>query len=141
MTEEGLTEEQMEQYEGQQALQYGYPSPPSKDSIFKFFREILKLDDSRKVANLKEREIGTLRLPSRSYLDIASYADTEGLEKVSEYLVRKSEIISATSMGREGFLSKLFVTQIKKEQKVKSSGEVIKKGLFGNTKIVDEGTQ
>lgn len=114
---------------------YGSPSPAQKDNIFKFFEKILDSDDSRKTGNLDNVELGKSRLGVRSWLEIAAYAEAEGLDKVANYLIDKSEIIASTSMSKKGFLSQLFVTQIKKEQKVKEPTK-IKKGLFGS-KVVE----
>lgn len=97
----------------------GYPEPISKDSIFRFFREILQSNDSRKTGNLLESELGRSKLGVRHYFEIAAYAEAEGLSLVSQYLADKAEIILSTSMSRKGFLAKLFVTQIKQEKKIK----------------------
>ena len=114
-----------------------FPEPPSKDSIFKFFREILQSDDSRKTGNLLETELGRSKLGVRHYLEIAAYADAEGLDLVSQYLVDKAEIILSTSMSRKGFLAKLFVTQIKQEKKDRPAK--VKKGwLSGKLSGGDE---
>jgi len=96
---------------------YGVPEQPSKDSIFKFFRELLYLKDSRKIGNLTDREIGMMRLGVRHYLELALFADTMGWGKVSTYLSQRAEIYLATSLSRKGFLPQLFVTQIKREIK------------------------
>ena len=119
--EEELTEEEMEELQklvGNQDAGYGYPEAPKKDSIFKFFREILNREDTTKVGFLKPDEIGKAFISVRQYQNIANYAHSEGLDKVSDYLNRKSHILTSSSMSHKGFLAQLFVTQIKKEQKV-----------------------
>lgn len=97
---------------------YGFPEQEKKDSIFKFFREIWKSDDSRKIANLTDQELGKVRRGVRHYLDIADYAEVRKLPKVARYLQDKAETILATSMSRRGFFLQTTVTQIKKEQKL-----------------------
>lgn len=139
MNEEDLTEEEIEQLQeltGQQG--YGYPKPPKKEDVFTFFKHILGLKKSDKVANYTNVELGTLRLPARAYLDIASYAKSEKLDTVAEYLENKAEIIAGTSMGRKGFFTQMAVTQIKREQKIKPPEE--KKGgwFSGNKKSEEE---
>ena len=109
----------------------------TKDTVFKFFREILVSKDSTKVANLDNRELGQLDLSVRSYLEIAKYLEAEGLDKVQKYMEDKAEIIARTSMSKKGFWSQLFVTQIKKEQKLKES-EPKKKWLFSGKKEEEE---
>jgi len=138
MAEDDMSEEEQEQLKELMGQgDYGYPKPPSKDTQYKFFREILKLENSTKVSNYTNREIGLPRLPVRAYYDIALYADAEDLPKVAAYLRGRAEVINSTSMGRKGWLGQLFVTQIKKEQKVKTSEDVQKKGWFAKKEPSD----
>ena len=118
---------------------YGYPKSPTKDSVFKFFRDILDLNDSSKAANLDEHELGKLKLAVRHYQDLANYAEMEGIDTLRDYFIRKSEIILSTSLSRKGFLAQLFVTQIKREQKIKKPSEQ-KKNWYGK-KIEGEGVE
>ena len=110
---------------------YGYPKPPSKESIFKFFRHILDLEDSSKVGNLDKAELGMPNIPVRAWQEIANYAEAENLDIVTAYLRSKGEVTLSTSMAKKGFLAQLFVTQIKKEQKLHKPKE--KKGLFSKS--------
>jgi len=107
---------------------YGSPEPEKKENIFKFFREILTQKDTTRIGNLNSAELGITRLGARHYLESALYAEAEGLDTVAAYLRNKSGIITSTSMSRKGFWPKLFVTQIKKEQKIVPKEE--KKGWF-----------
>lgn len=138
MVEEDITNEQMEELAeemeklGGDGKEYGYPKAPPKESIFRFFRHILGLTDSSKVGNLDKDELGNLKLSVRDYLDIANYAEAENLDQVTAYLRSKAETVLSTSMSKKGFLSQLFVTQIKKEQKL--SKPEVKKSLFGKSK-------
>lgn len=125
-----LEEELQELAEGNQLSSYGSPEPEKKDGVFKFFREILGLDESWKVGNLNNTEIGQPRHSIRKLLRIARYTNKEGLDEVSKYLRLEAAEIAATSMGRGGFLPQLFVTQIKKEQKIKEPTPQ-RKGFFG----------
>ncbi len=108
---------------------YGSPSPEKKDNILKLFRDMISSKDSRKIANLSSTELGQAKLGVRHLLEIANYANTEGLDEVSDYLTQKAEITLATSMSKQGWFGNLVVTQIKKEQKMKEP-KTIKKGLF-----------
>jgi len=115
-----------------------YPTGPSKDSIFKFFREILERADSSKAANVDKYELGYLPLPVRAYQSIAHYCEMRGLGLWQRWAMGKGEIILATSLSKKGFLPQLFVTQIKREQKGPSS-RVVEKGFFGKKKVIDDG--
>ena len=111
---------------------YGYPKPPSKESQFKFFKEIIDREDSSKVANLDTSELGNLKLSVRSLLDLANYMKAENLGVVEKYFKDKAEIILSTSDSKKGFLAQLFVTQIKKDQKMKTPE--VKRSFFGKKK-------
>ena len=80
-----------------------------------------------------------MRLSVRSYQEIALYAEAEQLDKVAKYFKDKAEIIARTSMSKKGFWSQLFVTQIKKEQKLKE-GETQKKGFLFSKPKEEEST-
>ena len=111
---------------------YGYPKPTSKESQFKFFKEIIDREDSSKVANLDTAELGNMKLSVRSNLDIANYLESEKLNDVADYFKKKAEITLATSDSKKGFLAQLFVTQIKKDQKMMTPE--VKRGFFGKKK-------
>ena len=141
MDEESMTEEEAEILQEQMEEQaqsptdgYGYPKPPVKESVYKFFREILRLKDSSKVGNLSAAELGTPKISVRGLQEIA--IDVEmgwGLDYCAEYLSARAESILATSDSKKGFLAQLFVTQIKKEQKIKMPSEQ-KGGWFSKNK-------
>lgn len=116
---------------------YGSPEPSVKDTIIRFFRDILHAFDSTKTGNLTDRELGQSRLSLRSHQELALYAEAEGLPVVAEYMMEKGNIIPATSMSRKGFFMQLVVTQIKKEQKFKDQ-KPEKKPWFGKRTEEDE---
>lgn len=119
-----------------ESTEYGSPSQEKKENIFKFFREILRLKDTTRIGNLSNTELGVTRLGVRSYQEVSLYAAAEGLDTVSTYLSDKANIITATSMGRKGFWSKLFVTQIKREKKEEPTEK--KNKWFSKTKPEEE---
>lgn len=137
----GNKEEELEQLEEELAelealgesgnKNYGSPSPEKKDNMFKFFREVLTLPESWKVGNLKEEEIGKSRLGVRAWLELAAYADAEKQDLIKDYFIKKANIVAEPTMGRKGFMAQLFVTQIRKEQKVKAPEQKKKGFLFG----------
>ena len=114
---------------------YGTPTSPDKDTPYKFFREIINSKDSKKTGNVSSPELGKPKMPIRSALKIALYANAEGLNHVSDYLKNIAEIDLATSSSKDGFLSKLFVTQIRKTQSLNDK-PAEKKGwsMFGSKK-------
>ncbi len=121
-------DEQIEKLSGDDS-KYGYPVAPTKESVFKFFKHIIGLEDSSKIGNLDTTELGNLKLGVRPYQDIANYAEAERLDTVAKYLRTKAETVLATSLSKKGKLVELFVTQIKREQKA-GKPETKKKGWF-----------
>lgn len=131
-------EEEFKQLMGSDSGSYGVDPPQDKENIYKFFKHILELQESWKVGNLKDIEIGHTKLGVRDYLDISTYAESEELYGVRDYLIKKAMIVSEPTMGRKGFLAQLFVTQIKKEQKMKEPNIEKKKWFnFGGKKNDD----
>lgn len=111
----------------------GYPKSPTKDNQYKFFRDIIRLVDTTRIANLSKNELGESLIGVRHYKEIAAYAEAEGLDKVAEYINGKANIVTSTSMSKKGFWSELFMTQIKKEKKAKQTEEVNKKWFHKKT--------
>jgi hypothetical protein len=113
--------------------EYTPPQAEQKDNIFRFFRHILDTYDTTRIARLRDNELGASRLGVRHWQEIATFSKAMNLDKVSDYCNARSQIISATSMSRDGFWAQLFVTQIKKEHKLGTQAPQ-KKGLFWRKK-------
>lgn len=119
----------------------GYPDPPSKESLMKFFKDIIgfgksDFDKISKTGNLSQGEIGFLSLPTRNYLSLARYVESEGWDKVAVYLRGKANIVSGTSLSKRGFLINMAVTQKRVSRSLGSPTREVKKGLFGSTEKV-----
>jgi len=122
----------------QELSNYGSPEPEQKENIFRFFKELLKFEKTWKIGNLSAAEIGSTKLGVRHFLNLAQYAEAEGLNIVSKYLIGKANIIAEPTMGKKGFFAELFVTQIKKLEKLKEPKKE-KQGWF--SKNVDGGDE
>ena len=112
------------QQEVQQDQQYGnqdqfgsYPEAPAKESIFTFFRHILGIKDSSKVANLDKRELGMLDLSVRNSEHLAGLGYMLHNKSYGDFFMRKAEITLATSMSKKGWLPELVVSQKKFTQR------------------------
>lgn len=116
---------------------YGSPDAPVKDSTLKFFRELINGKDTTKFSNLQKEELGKVRLSVRNQKRIERFAREVGLSTVANYYQGTAEDVMATSLGLKGFMAQLFVTQIKKEQKLKEMPKK-KEGWFGAKKEVSE---
>lgn len=143
MDDPEITDEELEQYLKEIGVSdfdddtkgYGSPEPEKKDSLFQFFRELLYLKESKKVGNLDKPELGLPDVSVRNAFDIAVFAQSQGLGKVADYFEAKAGITLDTSLTKKGFLPQLFVTQIKKDQKISSSPTIEKKGIFGKKTV------
>lgn len=114
---------------------YGAPTPPSSDNLFRFLRDILTLKNSDRVGNLKDSELGMPKKTVRSYLMIKEYCKAEGLHRVADYMQSHANIVTSTSMSRKGYFLGLGVTQVKREQKIRTDQPQFKKTLFGMKEV------
>jgi hypothetical protein len=109
-----------DQYSATEEQSFGsgnYLTSRVKDSIYTFFRHILGLADSSKVANLNKRELGMLDLSVRNCEYIAAVSDVLHNRAVHDFFMAKAEITLATSMSRNGWLPELVVSQKKFSQR------------------------
>jgi len=136
MTNEELTEED------QQALQelgYGFPQVEEKQNIFGFFKRVIDMNDTTRTANLMQDELGYVRIPVRTNLSLALYAKQMGLTGLGEYFFQESQIISDSSLSREGFLDKLAVTQKREvDSRTRRNNLQQNKGWFNKKQPVEE---
>jgi len=117
--EELESEARERQLEAAEQASYGYPEEIEKPSAFQFFNKVLSVEDSSKVGNLRNEELGGTRLSVRDYLTLANFQRSLGHKRVAEYFERKAEISTKTSLSRDGFLMNLAVTQRKESRKSK----------------------
>lgn len=138
---EKMRDDQEEQMEAQQ---YGYPRGKTKESIFSFFKKIISLADSSKVANVTKYELGAPSLSVRAWQELASYCAIENLDIVSLYCMKQSEIVLATSLSKDGFLDTLAVSQRREiargprpvNQTMEEAQQPKKKWSWGKQKVV-----
>jgi hypothetical protein len=122
------------QQEVQEEQQFGsYPTPIPRESIFTFFRHILGIKDSSKVANLDRRELGMLDLSVRNSEHLGKLGFMLHNKSYGDFFMNKAEITLATSMSKKGWLPELVVSQKKFSQRTVQpmSLQPAKKGFFG----------
>ena len=127
-------EYQQEVQEEQQEQQFGaYPGATPRESIFTFFRHILGIKDSSKVANLDRRELGMLDLSVRNSEHLAKLGKMLHNKSYDDFFMTKAEITLATSMAKKGWLSELVVSQKKFSQRTVQpmALQPAKKGFLG----------
>ena len=112
--QEDIQDFQNYQQELQEDQQFGnYPEATPRESIFTFFRHILGIRDSSKVANLDKRELGMLDLSVRNSEHLAGLGYMLHNKSYGDFFMKKAEITLATSMSKKGWLPELVVSQKK----------------------------
>lgn len=111
LDDETRMEKMRDDQEDQAASQYGFPTGKEKQTVFSFFKKIISLRDSSKVANVTKYELGAPSLTIRAWQDLALYCAVENLDIVANYCMAQNEIILATSLSKDGFLDTLAVSQ------------------------------
>jgi hypothetical protein len=99
-----------EQQEEQQFNPQQY-AQREKESIFTFFKHIVGIKDSSKVANLDKRELGFLDLSVRSYEYLANLGMLLHNKSYNQFFMGNAEIVLATSMSKKGWLPELVISQ------------------------------
>ena len=136
--EQSYADDQADQMDYAQEQQYpdqfgSYPDVVPKESIFTFFRHLLGIADSSKVANLDKRELGMLDLSVRNSEHLAWLGNALHNKAYEEFFMKKAEITLATSMSKKGWLPELVVSQKKFTSRAVQSMNLqsSKKGFLG----------
>lgn len=119
MTDDDLNLTPEEKEELQKYLgSYGAPTPDPKHNVHTFLDMIARAKDTSKLGNLKDEELGIMSHTVRAN-KVAHLIANEiiGDKELADYYAKKSEITTATSLSRGGFLPKLAVIT-KKESTV-----------------------
>lgn len=110
MAEEELTES--EKAEIKELLGYGSNLPESKQNVHTFLHNVATAEDTTKLGFLKDEEIGNMSNPTRAYKHLANFAnDIMNKPGLKEYFLANSEIMTSTSLSRQGFLVDRAVVQ------------------------------
>ena len=98
-----VEEEQIiEDEEFRQSMGYGYPQEAQKNNPIAFFKELIARKSNIKSANLTEDELGSVRIPVRTNLEISEYCNAMKMTAFSRYFRAKSQVIQATSLRLDG---------------------------------------
>ncbi len=141
MTEEEQEEktfETPEQTESEIALQQMYQTYPytNAQAIYnapKFLHDVAESKDTTKTGNVTEEELGIAPFTVRMLKDVQTYCMMMGLKYHANYFGDKSEIITASSLSKEGFLDKLVISTKQELQAITKSRKE-NKGWFKKKK-------
>ena len=111
MAEEQLTPEEQAIFE-EAVKNYGAPQQDEKHNVHTFLHKVSVSQDTTKTGNLSEEEIGVTKYSLRTYKKLKLISDKLiGDDMWAEYYRDKGEILSATSLSKDGFLMKQATTQ------------------------------
>ena len=89
----------------------GAPLVEEKLNVHVFLNKVATSDDTTKVGYLEITELGTPTHPVRSFKEYALISrGIIGNEEIGKFFDKESEIVTATSLSREGFLVKQATT-------------------------------
>lgn len=108
--------------------------PDEKHNTHSFLTKVVEEDDTTKVGNLEIEEIGEPKLPQRTLKELALFSkEIANMPEFAEYFNKEAEILTSTSLSKEGFLTKLAtittrqVADITQQPKKKNKGWFKKK--------------
>ena len=83
----------------------GVPLPEDKQNVYSFLYAVATSDDTTKLGNLSEEELGTLKLTLRGAKNCALIADKIiGNDTIASYFAAEGEIITSTSLSKNAKL-------------------------------------
>ena len=139
MTEEQTnpqTEEELYKYLAQGSVS----QEDIKHNAHTFLAGVAEGEDTTRVGNLNEVELGMARHPVRALKDFALIAeDIINNKFVSDHFKKEAEIITSTSLSKEGFLTKLAVTQTRQIADITKKPKAENKGWFKRKEPAQEG--
>jgi hypothetical protein len=104
----------VEEEQLKELMNYGSPNPEEKHNQHVFLSKVASSDDTTKTGFLKDEELGFTRFSLRSYKEMELAARNLQLNDTwANYFQKKGEILTATSLSRNGFLTNLAVIQRK----------------------------
>jgi len=111
MPDEELTQEELALLEDALKSQ-GSPAQDEKHNAHVFLNKVASSNDTTKTGNLGDEEIGVTPYSQRTYKKLQLLCDDLIDDEIwAEYFKKKSEILTATSLSRGGFLTGLAVVQ------------------------------
>lgn len=110
-----MSDEELSREEREALVEYltktGTPMADDKQSVHSFLNKIATAPDTTKVGFLEVEELGSPKYPVRAFKEFSLIADDIiGNKNISDFFNKQSEIITSTSLSKEGFLVKQATT-------------------------------
>jgi hypothetical protein len=110
MADEELTPAEKEELKD--LLGYGSNIPESKQNVHTFLHNVATADDTTKLGYITAIELGNTQNPVRAFKHLATFAkEIMNKPELATYFNNNSEIITSTSLSRDGFLVDRAVVQ------------------------------
>lgn len=134
MTEDTTNFADVELADSLKSLISNTPNSSDHQNVHTFLNNVAFAEDTTKLGNLTAEEVGTPKLPLRTYKELALFcSEVANMKFYADYLNKKAEILTSTSLSKEAMLINLAVIQRREfSQKVKA--RTINKGWFGQKK-------
>jgi len=98
------------------------PTYAKADDLYSLFWKTININDSSKVGNLDNKELGMLDISVRDCQHIANTAKILGETQFANWMTEQAQIILRTSSSKKGWLAELFVTAKRFASKEKRLG-------------------
>lgn len=100
---------------------FGGSEPTPLGGIYGLFKEVKDAEDTKRVSNLKDEELGIWDISVRDCERVALIAKTFNHFGVAKFFISQSRIITDSAMSRKGWFAELFVTSKKYASRDSSS--------------------
>ena len=117
------------------------PVGEDRDNVHTFLRKVAESKDTTKTGKLKEEELGQLDQTVRSYKELGLISGKiMNNDYFRDYFNDEAEIVTSTSLSKDGFLTSLAVLTRKEIADKTNTTHKKNKGWFGKKKS-DESTE
>ena len=115
----------------QQAEQLVREMMKEKANVISFFTDIIKADETTKTGNLTLEELGEPKIPLRSLKELQLFSEQICVDEGWKLFFKDSaEILTASSLSKDGLLVKLSVTSKKELADLSPKEKKKNKGWF-----------
>jgi hypothetical protein len=119
--QEDLQDVQQEIYETQADDISNIPTAKKSQDLYSLFDKVRRTEDSTKVSNVDNKELGKLDITIRDAQKIALIANTFHHKRFASFFNALGEITLASSASKKGWFVELFVTNKRFSTKSKGS--------------------
>ena len=128
MVEDVTDQQVMAQLE---ALAHTAAVEDEKHNAHKFIHAVATSDDTTKVGNLKEEEVGIPKLSQRTLKELSLYCrDIAGDDDWADYFDKRAEILTSTSLSKDAKLLEMAIIQRREVSNVTPQNRKVNKSWF-----------